>query len=117
MVNIPFLKHIKGHQDSHTDYSDLPLDAQLNIDADTEAGFFQNTYPAQRPHIHQLPPSNHAQLHLKGKSFAQDSNKKFAKLQQCQTTPSMQLSHLWKIHNIPATNPYLLDILLNGLNS
>jgi hypothetical protein len=44
----------------------LPLNAQLNVDADEEAGIYQQTYPAQRPQIPRLP-SNFAQLHINGK--------------------------------------------------
>jgi hypothetical protein len=42
----PSLEHVLGHQDDHTPYDDLPLDAQLNVDADEEAGFYQQSYPA-----------------------------------------------------------------------
>jgi hypothetical protein len=45
----PLLVHVKGHQDDHHDYSELSLEAQLNVDADTEAGYHQCTYPGQRP--------------------------------------------------------------------
>jgi hypothetical protein len=62
----PNLVHVKGHQDTHTPYSELSLDAQLNVDADLEAGAYQCTYPAQRPLIPRLP-SNPAQLRIKGK--------------------------------------------------
>jgi hypothetical protein len=62
----PTLQHVKGHQDNHAAYSDLSLEAQLNVDADAEAGYFQCMYPAQRPLIPRLP-SNHIQLHLDGK--------------------------------------------------
>jgi hypothetical protein len=59
------LAHVKGHQDDHVPYDDLPLDAQLNVDADAEAGYYQQMFPAQRPLIPRLP-SNHAQLHISG---------------------------------------------------
>ena len=76
MACTPTLCHIKGHQDLHQDYSDLTLEAQLNVDADTEAGAYQYQYPAQRPVIPRLP-SNHVQLHLSGKvvSYAKDWNR------------------------------------------
>jgi hypothetical protein len=51
----PQLVHVKGHQDDHQDYSELSLEAQLNVDADTEAGFHQCTYPGQRPVVPRLP--------------------------------------------------------------
>ena len=59
----PILKHVKGHQDSKMAYTQLPLDAQLNVDADMEAGFYQCTYPGQRPVIPRLA-SNPVQLHI-----------------------------------------------------
>jgi hypothetical protein len=62
----PRFLHVKGHQDDHTEYANLSLNAQLNVDADAEAGTYQQQYPAQRPIIPRLP-SNHAQLHIAGK--------------------------------------------------
>ena len=62
----PILQHVKGHQDDHTPYQALPLEARLNVDADMEAGSYQCMHPAIRPLIPQLP-TNHAQLHLAGK--------------------------------------------------
>jgi hypothetical protein len=61
----PSLLHVKGHQDDDTQYCDLPLDAQLNVDADTEAGYYQSMYPAQRRVIPCMP-SNAVQLHISG---------------------------------------------------
>jgi hypothetical protein len=49
----PTFAHVKGHQDSHHAYSGLSLEAQLNVDADEEAGSYQCMYPAQRPCIPQ----------------------------------------------------------------
>lgn len=40
-ATIPTFKHIKGHQDDKHPYHALNLDAQLNVDADVEAGEFQ----------------------------------------------------------------------------
>jgi hypothetical protein len=60
------LQHVKGHQDSNTEYAGLSLKAQLNVNADAEAGFFQSMYPGQGPSIPRLP-SDAAQLHLNGK--------------------------------------------------
>jgi hypothetical protein len=51
----PTLQHVKGHQDLHTAYAALPLDAQLNVDADSAAGAYQCMYPALRPLIPRLP--------------------------------------------------------------
>ena len=38
------LQHVRGHQDKHTPYLRLPLLAQLNVDADTQATRFQQQY-------------------------------------------------------------------------
>jgi hypothetical protein len=52
----PTLEHVKGHQDDHTTYVDLSLDAQLNVDAEVAAGFYQHhTYPKYQLVITQLP--------------------------------------------------------------
>jgi hypothetical protein len=45
------LQHIKGHQDRTTPYHELPLLAQLNVDADSKATQFQAQHGAPRPHI------------------------------------------------------------------
>jgi hypothetical protein len=76
MQQIPTLQHVKGHKDLHTAYGNLPSEAQLNVDADAEADFFQCTYPAQRPLIPQLP-SNTVQLHLNGKVICASIKQKF----------------------------------------
>jgi hypothetical protein len=45
-------------------YKDLPLDAQLNMEADEEAGYFQSMHASTiRPKV-MLPPSTKAQLHI-----------------------------------------------------
>jgi hypothetical protein len=45
-------------------YSDLPLDAQLNVEADKEAGYFQSMHATWiRPNV-MLLPSTKAQLHI-----------------------------------------------------
>jgi hypothetical protein len=62
----PAFLHVKGHQDDKIAYDELTLNAQMNVDAGSEAGDFQNNYPAYRPMIPCLP-SNRAQLHLGGK--------------------------------------------------
>ena len=59
----PQLEHVKGHQDDHTTYGNLSLEAQLN---DKEAGLYQSTFPAYRPIIPRLP-SIRAQLHTDNK--------------------------------------------------
>ena len=59
-------EHVKGHQDDHQAYEDLPLEAQLNVDADAEAGQYQYLFPAQRPLIPRLP-HNRVQLRISQK--------------------------------------------------
>jgi hypothetical protein len=59
----PSFLHVKGYQDDQTTYDALPLNAQLNVNADTEAGIYQHKYPAQHPITPRLP-SNCAQLHI-----------------------------------------------------
>jgi hypothetical protein len=66
MAQAPTLCHVKGHQDSHQEYTALSLEAQLNVDADSAAGSYQCMYPAQRPLV-PLLPSNSAQLQMAGK--------------------------------------------------
>jgi hypothetical protein len=39
----PLLQHVKGQQDSHTAYMALPLEAQLNVDANAEAHYILKT--------------------------------------------------------------------------
>jgi hypothetical protein len=51
----PTFQHIKGHQDCDTPYKNLPLLAQLNVDADTAAGDFQSQHGCHRPHVPLLP--------------------------------------------------------------
>jgi hypothetical protein len=71
----PVLKHIKGHQDLHTPYAGLSLNAQLNVDADAEAGNYQSTHPKLRPIIPRLP-SNKVQLHISGKVISSKAKKR-----------------------------------------
>jgi hypothetical protein len=80
----PVLRHVKGHQDSHTDYASLPLNAQLNVDANAEAGYYQCLHPKQRPIIPRLP-SNRVQLHLDGKVIKSKLKKR---IREAFTVPS-----------------------------
>ena len=66
LSRLPLLLHVKGHQDASTEYSSLSLEAQLNVEADTEAGQYQCSHPALRPSVPRLQ-SNPVQLHLDGK--------------------------------------------------
>lgn len=59
------IQHIKGHQDRKVPYEDLPLNAQLNVDADRLAGLFQDEHGRPRPRVRpRLPNNNGVQLHL-----------------------------------------------------
>jgi hypothetical protein len=62
----PHITHIKGHQDDHAQYADLPVDAQMNVDADHEAETFYS-HPAFRHHpLVPMFPSTQAQLIIDG---------------------------------------------------
>jgi hypothetical protein len=54
-----------AHQDDCIPYDALSLDAQLHVDTDAEAGYYQCMFPRQQPIIPQLP-SNPIQLYLLG---------------------------------------------------
>jgi hypothetical protein len=58
---LPTFKHVKGHQDDHVAYQELPLDAQLNVDADALAGAYISAYPASNPLVPMMPTTG-AQL-------------------------------------------------------
>jgi hypothetical protein len=47
--NCPTIAHVFEHQDKHTAYALLPLEAQLNVDADAAATTFQNDHGAAQP--------------------------------------------------------------------
>jgi hypothetical protein len=51
----PSFTHVKGHQDDHVAYADLPLDAQLNVEADALAGEFQTKFPSEHLQAPLLP--------------------------------------------------------------
>ena len=63
----PMIVHVKGHQDDHLPYDQLPLEAQLNVDADAAATEYQTLHGAHRPVV---PPitGNGAHLLLLGKT-------------------------------------------------
>jgi hypothetical protein len=61
----PLFDHIKGHQDKHVSFALLPLEAQLNVEADHKAVHHQTLYQRYRPHVPRLQ-SNLAQLHIGG---------------------------------------------------
>jgi len=59
----PTISHIKGHQDKKKPYEDLPLLAQLNIDADALADLYMPFHLDQHRHVNLLPHAG-CQLHL-----------------------------------------------------
>jgi hypothetical protein len=59
---------VKGHQDKDTSYDQLPLEAQLNVDADKLAGSYQCRKGATRTVVPKFP-HNQAQLSLSGNTI------------------------------------------------
>jgi hypothetical protein len=54
---------MKGHQDNKKEYANLPLDAQLNCNADHKVVYYQIIYAAYQPTVPRIP-LNGAQLHI-----------------------------------------------------
>ncbi len=52
---VPFFRHVKGHQDDKTAYGNLPLEAQLNVDADHEAGSYYQMHPKDDIPVRLIP--------------------------------------------------------------
>jgi hypothetical protein len=52
---VPFFRHVKGHQDDKTAYSNLPLEAQLNVDTDQEACSYYQMHPDDETHVRLIP--------------------------------------------------------------
>jgi hypothetical protein len=59
------ITHVKGHQDDKTRYLGLPLNAQLNCDADHEAVYIQTFHATYRPMVPMIL-TNAAQFHIHG---------------------------------------------------
>ena len=57
------LQYGKGHQDRTTAVARLPLLAQLNVEADTKAGLYQDWHGAHHPVVF-LTPRTRAHLHF-----------------------------------------------------
>jgi hypothetical protein len=68
----------KGHQDNNKNKEDLPLEAQLNIEADKLAGKYQEEYGKYRPIINMLP-SCPAMLTIQGISVTSNYRKQLIK--------------------------------------
>ena len=69
---------VKGHQDNNKNKEDLPLEAQLNIEADELAGEYQEEYGKYRPLVHMLP-SCPATLSIQGISVTSNYRKQLIK--------------------------------------
>ena len=63
----PLIAHVKGHQDDNTSYDLLPLEAQLNVDADAAATLFQTDHGSTR-FLVPIIAGNGAQLILNNKT-------------------------------------------------
>jgi hypothetical protein len=57
----PTIQHIKGHQYREKEYHELDLISQLNVDAHSAAGKFQENFSSVRPIIHRMPNNSTAQ--------------------------------------------------------
>jgi hypothetical protein len=64
----PTISHVKGHQDDELEYADLPLPAQLNVDADVLATHELSEYPTSCEHV-PLLPSAQVQLSIAGRTI------------------------------------------------
>ncbi len=71
---IPTYRWVKGHQDNNKTKAELPLEAQLNIEADELAGEFQTSEGMFRPIVHLLP-SCPAMLAIRGISVTSNYRK------------------------------------------
>ena len=69
---------VKGHQDNNKDKEDLPLEAQLNIEADELAGEYQDEHGKYRPLVNMLP-SCPAMLSIHGISVTSNYRKQLIK--------------------------------------
>jgi hypothetical protein len=63
----PIVAHVKGHQDDTTKYELLPIEAQLNVDADAAAKLFQTEHGANR-FLVPIIAGNMAQLVINNKT-------------------------------------------------
>jgi len=61
-------KWVQGHQDKKIECSELPIEAQMNCEADTEAHRCQQEEGAVRTEVFHLG-SNTAQLHAQGQTI------------------------------------------------
>jgi hypothetical protein len=66
----PEFAHVKGHQDDKKSYDKPTLTAQLNVDADHEAGNFQWNHAPTLCNQAPLSPHTHAQLNIAGRTIS-----------------------------------------------
>jgi len=64
VTSCPAVLHIKGHQDKKTAYEQLPLPAQLNVDANKLAGDYMAAHPDTDYTVVPVLPTSGVQLHL-----------------------------------------------------
>jgi hypothetical protein len=64
------LKWVRGHQDKDRLRASLPLSAQLNCEADDQAGAYQTTHGTQPRPIGPFLPTTLAQLIIQGESVS-----------------------------------------------
>ncbi len=91
----PEILHVKGHQDDKIPYINLPLPAQLNVDADRLA---TRELFEQPKLIHHAPlfPSSKAQLPLGGTSITHDLHSgSYPKTPRLLTTSSLHARTFW----------------------
>ena len=82
----PKITHVKGHQDKTVPYADLPLRAQLNVDADHLAGEFHATFSPTPERVTRLG-SNPVQFHLPSGTI---TSKVKQVVRKAATTPPLQ---------------------------
>jgi hypothetical protein len=65
---MPTISHLLDHQDRHTDYDDLSLPSQLNVDADNLATFELDEFGSPKPVV-PFDLSSLALLHIDGRTI------------------------------------------------
>jgi hypothetical protein len=109
--------HVKGHQDDKKAHHALPLDAQLNVDADHEAGNFHWNYPPTVRDKVPITATTRVHLHLNHRTITghyryhiRTAASQEAFFQQCREihawTPAVfQLLHLPTLRSAVRSNP------------
>ena len=92
--------HIKGHQDRKTPYKELPLRAQLNVDADKLASTYQEAHGQARPIVLMFP---HSAVNLQFR----DGNENVLPSKDSYTLPHKAASPAWESFVLrPIANTY-----------